>query len=702
MLVFSQTVGFDFVNFDDFDYVYENPHVARGLTPQGIVWALTGTHSDNWHPLTSLSYLLDYEFYGLAPWGYHLTNVLLHGAAAILLFLVLRRMTGDLWPSAFVAAVFAIHPLRAESVAWVSERKDVLSGLLFILTLGAYVEYVRHPFSLLRYLAVVVLFALGLMSKPMLVTLPFVLLLLDHWPLKRLALTWRLVAEKVPLLVLSAASCVVTRLAQSEAVQSIDRLSLTSRIENALVSCVGYVGNFFCPLGLAAFYPHPGDSLPSWEIGGALLLLVAIGVGLLACRRKFPYLPVGWFWYLGMLVPVIGLVQVGQQAMADRYTYLPQIGLAIGLAWGAKQVCERWPSRAWLCGVASALVLATFMGCAWRQTSYWRDSETLWTRALDCTSGNVVAHVNLGVALHDQGRLDEAIDQYHDALAIKPHDVMAHNHLGVALRDQGHAAEAIAEFRHALAIDPNCAAAHNNLGAILAEGGQVNEAIEHYRKAIEVNPSHASAHYNLANALARQSRYEEAMAEFQKSLDINSNSAEAHHNLGLFLAGAGQFDEAIAHFRTALQLKPTLINARRTLAVVLAHHGKIPEAIAEWSELLRLQPDDVPALRELAWLLATSPAASHRNGSRAVQLAERAAELTADRDPAVLDALAAAYAEAGRFSEAVQTARHALELAARQNQQTLAESVRARLSLYEARAPFHEGSRPYTPTSARH
>ena len=352
-MVFGQTVRHEFINCDDDQYVYENPQVARGFTAQGIVWAFTHFHSANWHPLTWLSHMLDCQLYGLNhPGGHHLTNVLLHAASAILLFLVLRQMTGDLWPSAFVAALFAIHPLHVESVAWVAERKDVLSGLFFMLTLAAYVGYARRPFSLLRYLLVTVLFALGLMAKPMLVTLPFVLLLLDYWPLGRigaavpqspqqarlprqssLALR-RVLLEKLPWLVLTAASCVVTRFAQQTALVSTERLPLPSRIANALVSYVAYLGQFFYPVGLAVLYPYPQSTLPIWKIVGALLLLVGISLAVLACRRKCPYLLVGWLWYLGMLVPVIGLVQVGDQSMADRYTYLTQIGLYIALAWG--------------------------------------------------------------------------------------------------------------------------------------------------------------------------------------------------------------------------------------------------------------------------------------------------------------------------------------------------------------------------------
>ncbi len=653
VLVFRQTLGHGFVNFDDNHYVYENARLTSGLTTEAIAWAFATTDANNWHPLTWLSYLLDFEFYGLKPWGYHLTNVLSHAAAAILLFLVLRQMTADLWPSAFAAAVFAVHPLHVESVAWVAERKDVLSGLFFMLTLAAYVGYARRPFSLLRYLAVVVLFVLGLMAKPMLVTLPFVLLLLDYWPLKRMAkgpchgetpphfnggalgsgkrssnvaLGWRLVAEKLPLMVLSAASCVATQLAQGTAVQSMDKFPLVSRIENALVSYVAYVGKFFYPLGLAVFYPYPGSGFPIWKVAGAVLILAGVTAGAVVYWRRCPSLLVGWLWYLGMLVPVIGLVQVGEQAMADRYTYLPQIGLAIALAWGAKRVLDRWPSRAWLGGVASALLLAALMGCSWQQTSYWRDSETLWAHTLDCTSRNTLAEINLGVLLYAQGHVDDAARHFQNALDIEPDDAMTRNNLGIALYDKGHVADAITQYRKALEVDPLYAEAHNNLGNALLAEKEIDEATAEYREALKIRPDYVDAGYNLGLLLHRQ--------------------------------------------------------------------GKLPEAIAQWGELVRLRPDSTVVLDRMAWVLATSPQASVRNGPRAIELAQRAAKLTGGQHPAILDTLAAAYAEAGRLPEALRTAEQALALASSQNKTALAEALQERIKLYRAGSPYRDALPP--------
>jgi hypothetical protein len=520
-VVFGQTVQHEFVNFDDNVYVYDNPQVVHGLSAQAVAWSFTSLHASNWHPLTWLSHALDCQLYGTQhPGLHHLTNVVLHAAVAIAIFLVLWRMTGSLWPSAFVAAVFAVHPLRVESVAWVSERKDLLSGLFFMLTLGAYLHYVRHPFSWSRYLLVIAMFALGLMAKPMLVTLPFVLLLLDYWPLGRFTSHWfprsawepagcdapcragrshaergnernggrqqclpHLIAEKLPLLLLAAASCTVTSLAQRPSIAVSEFLPLSSRVANALVSNVAYIGQSFYPVGLAAFYPHPEDGLPTWKIAGALLVLGGVSAAAWIGRRRFPYLLVGWLWYLGMLVPVIGLVQVGDQARADRYTYLPGIGLCIALAWGGAAVGQKFLSaernagyRRWAGGVASALVLAALMACAWRQTSFWCDSETLWAHTVACTTHNATAQYNLGVTLAQRGDTAAAIRCFQATLAIQPRSADAENDLGVVLAMSGRLDEATPHFRAALRIRPDLTDAHNNLRMAIEQQNRFHRA----------------------------------------------------------------------------------------------------------------------------------------------------------------------------------------------------------------------------------
>ena len=387
--VFGQTLRHGFVSYDDNEYVYENPQVSHGVSVQGIVGAFTQSHASNWVPLTWISLMVDCQLHGLSPGGYHLTNVLLHAATTVLLCIVLCRMTGRVWPSALVAALFSIHPLRAESVAWVTERKDVLSGLFFMLTLAAYVRYVRRPFSPGRYLLVAFVFALGLMAKQTLVSLPFVLLLLDYWPLhrvhsaaredtpvldgrrsRRFAIPWHLVVEKIPLLVLVAVSRLVTLWVQGEALAPNEHLPLWWRMSNALISYVGYLGQFFYPLGLAALYPRPGLALPLWSVCEAFLILASVTVVVFLLRRRCPYLLMGWLWYLGMLLPVIGLVQVGIASMADRFTYLPQIGLCIAVVWAVADLCRSRSCHGRVCGAASVLVLAVLMGCAWRQTCF--------------------------------------------------------------------------------------------------------------------------------------------------------------------------------------------------------------------------------------------------------------------------------------------------------------------------------------------
>jgi hypothetical protein len=467
--VFGQTLRHEFVNFDDGLYVFENPSLARGLTVGGIVWAFTTIYANFWHPMTWLSLMSDFQLYGLNPWGYHLTNFLLHAATSIIFLLVFPRMTGELWPSAFVAAVFAIDPLHVESVAWVAERKDVLSGLFFALTLAAYVRYVGNPASWGRYLVVVMLFALGLMAKPMLVTLPCLLLVLDYWPLGRMMaatehadlangrrmgrfrLPIRLVVEKIPLLLLAAVFCMLTSSAEGVALVHSEHFSLQWRLGNAALSYVAYLRHFFYPLGLTVLYPRRID-LPTWQVITASLLLLGITLVALLYVRRRPYLLVGWLWYVGMSVPVIGLVQFGIQAEADRFTYLPQIGLCIALAWTGADLCKSWPSHRWICGVTSAFLLATLAGVAWRQTSFWRDSETLWNHNLACTLENNIAHNNLGNALYGRGEVDEAIAHYQKALEIKPDDAKAHANLGVVLASRGRMNEAIGHCRKALVL----------------------------------------------------------------------------------------------------------------------------------------------------------------------------------------------------------------------------------------------------------
>jgi tetratricopeptide (TPR) repeat protein len=692
-LVFGQTLRYGFITWDDAVYVYQNQVVQKGLTWEGFRWALTYGNIGHWHPLTWLSHMLDCQLYGLNPGGHHLTNILLHTTSAILLFLVLRRMTGFLWRSAFVAAVFAIHPLRVESVAWVAERKDVLSALFFMLTLGAYVGYVRRPSSMIRYGAVVLCFALGLLSKNMLVTLPFVLLLLDYWPLKRVSScsprVWlRLAAEKIPLFVLTVASCVATALVPEKV--SVDHLTFGLRLENAVVSYVTYLWQMIYPSALACVYPNPTNYLPRWQVAGTVGLLLALSGVAWSLRRTHPWLVVGWFWYLGMMVPVIGMVQISYYARADRYTYLPQIGLYLAIVWTAGDLTISWRHGRRILGVGALGVIAALMVCAWKQTSYWRTEEILWERALACTSGNYVAHNNLGYDLAHQGRPAEAIAHYQKALEINPDFAEAHNNLGTALLNQGRLEEASEHFHLALDEDPAFAEAHNNLGIVLTKQGRTAEAIEEYRKAIELNPNRAEFYNNLGNLLATKDRTAEAIEQFQKAIEVDPDDAKVRCNLANILTAQGRWDEAIEQYQQALKQMPSSVHAHYQLSLLLQSQGKFAAAVAQLQKVLELDSKHVMAQNNLAWLLATCPDSSLRDGKKAVALAQQAVQLSGDKSPEILDTLAAAYAEAGRFPEAIETAKRALDFSVIQNNKPLAAAIQTQLRFYEANSPYHE------------
>ena len=613
-IVFGQTRHFEFVNFDDNRYVYENPMVERGLTLAGIGWALTYGGIGHWHPLTWFSHMLDCQLYGLNAGCHHLTNVLLHAATAILLFLVLRNMTGALWRSAFVAAVFAIHPLRVESVAWVAERKDVLSGFFFMLTLWAYVRYVRKhgaerqgAFSFLRfrlYWLVLLFFTLGLLSKSTLVTLPFVLLLLDYWPLGRFAIDdlrftnsrslpslvtrhSSLLWEKIPFLVLSAASCAATGLV-AEKVLPEDQVSFTLRLENALTSYVAYLGQMLYPGKLAIPYLYPANGFSLAEVVLALALLVAISVVAIVWWRKHPYVAVGWLWYLGMLVPVIGLVQISYYACADRYTYLPSIGLYIAVAWGAVELCGAWRYRRAALGIAATAILAGLLAAARAQTGYWKDSVSLWTHTLACTPENYIAHNDLGLALAERGEWTEAMQHYEQALQIKPNYAAAYCNLGIALANQGKLDDAIRDFQRTLQLNPKYVKAEYNLGLALTNQRKPAEAIQHYERALQLEPDFVAAHFNLGNVLAAERKFDEAIQQYERALQIKPDYAAAQGNWGNALVAQRKLDAAIPHFERALQLKPDDMAAHYNLGIALAAQGKLDEAIAHFQQALAL------------------------------------------------------------------------------------------------------------------
>jgi len=693
--VFGQTVRYDFVNYDDDTYVYANPLISSGLTIPGAIYAFSGKHSGNWHPLTTLSHMLDCQLWGLQAGGHHFTNIVLHTIAVVLLFLVLLQMTGALWRSAFVAAVFAIHPLRIESVAWISERKDVLSAVFFMLTLGLYVRYVRYA-SVGRYLAVVSSFALGLVCKPTLVTVPLVLLLLDYWPLKRFAgesSTRRLILEKIPLFALSAAGAGVTLWAHEKSIIQIERLPFTWRVGNGLVTCLTYIKQMIWPARLAVFYPHPGYTLPVWEIGLAIIFLLLASTAVLVVRRKRPYFFTGWFWYLIMLLPVIGLMQVGSQGHADRYTYLSQIGLYTLLAWAIPDALASRLQRRIL-GATASVAIILLAWCAHIQASYWRNGESLWSHAIAVTSENFIAHDGLGQFLLDHGRLDEAIDQFQIALNIDPKYPMARTNLGIALTKQGRIDEAIAHFRTVLENYPNDSKAYHNLGIALLKKGDPQSGIAAFEKALSIQARYPSAHYNLGMALDDSGRIDEAIAHYQEAVQEDPHFPEAYYLLGNDLFRTSHIDAAIAAYEGALQIRPAYPEVENNIGLALLKEGRHGEAIAHWEAAVANKPDFVPALNNLAWVLAACPEPSIRNGDKALRLAGRANQLSGSKDPAVLRTLAAAYAENGRFTEAKTTAESGLQLANTQDNSALAKIFESDLAHYQAKAPVRIALQP--------
>ena len=563
-IVFGQTLGHDFVNFDDDRYVYENPEVSRGLTLGGFKWVLTHSHASLWHPLTTLSHMADCQIYGLKAGGHHFTNVGLHNIGAVLFFLVFRAMTGCIWRSAFVAAIFAVHPMRVESVAWIAERKDVLSGVFFMLTLGAYLRYVRAP-NISRYVTVSIFLACGLMSKATFVTVPLVLLLLDYWPLQRANdfPAWRrMIIEKIPLFALSAAASVATMFAQTVTMASLEQLPLLPRLKNAAVSLIAYIRQMFWPTDLAVFYPHPHDQLNIWIVVAAAVLIIAITVVAILVRQKHPAVFVGWFWYLLLLVPVLGIVQVGLQARADRFTYLPHIGMTMLLTWTCADLTQQWRNRQVVLTSVATCAIAVSIILAYQQTTYWCDSISLW--------------------------------------------------------------------EHALAVTPDNQTAHQNLAAALWTKGRIAESHQHSRAA------------------------------------------------------------AIAHACTTLKDYPYDVPTHNDLGVLLVQNGDVRAGIEQWEVSLQIDPNDGNALNNLAWVLATCPADAIRDGKLAVELAVKATTLPSVDVPIVLRTLAAAYAESGDFSKAIDTAQHAADLATAQNNTSLLATLRHEIELYQACTPYRE------------
>ena len=642
LLVLTTIIAFEQIRhnqfvYDDLLYITRNPPVIHGLTADSIHWAFTATYASNWHPVTWLSHLLDCQLFKLNPLWPHLENLLFHIVNTLLLFWILKRITGSLWRSGFVAAAFALHPVHVESVAWIAERKDLLCGLFWMLTMAAYVRYARRP-AIGRYLLVIIFFVLGLMSKPMIVTLPFVLLLLDYWPLMRLeklqpyvvnqrdnqykkASIRFLVAEKLPLFILAAASSLITFIAQSSSgsMDILERMPFTARAANALISYTAYISKMIYPTHLAVMYPHQGADFVLWYALVSLGIVTLITILAVSLGRRKPYIFLGWFWYLVTLLPVIGLVQIGRQAMADRYTYLPSIGFFIMVTWGAAELAAKRRFLRLGLGISAVIVIALFTISTRKQIEYWHNNFTLFERALKVTGDNPAMLYNMGVVMETEHQPDLAMICYRNVLKLKP------NHFE----------------------------AHNNIGNILVLRGDIDDAVAHIRRALEINPEYP----------------------------------QAHNSLGTVLLAQGNLSEALVHFRRAVELMPGSVEMRHNLASVLQAQGKFDEATTQYRKVLQLNPDYLLSLNALARILITNPNPELRNADQAVQLAERAAKLTRYQNSGVLEILAAAYAAAGQFDNAVTTIQQAITLTSTANNAELSERRRRQLELYKQKKP---------------
>jgi tetratricopeptide (TPR) repeat protein len=608
--VFGQTVHFDFVSYDDPPYIYQNWLITGGLNWANIGWLFTHSNTGTWFPVTDISHQLDWQLYGANAGGHHLTNVLLHAATVVCLFLVLNRLTRRFWPAAVVAALFAVHPLRVESVAWVVERKDVLSGLFFMLTLWAWAAHVEKlaaadaPHSSLRftrdYWLALVFFALGLMSKSMLVTLPAVLLLLDYWPLNRLAArsanptrslfrVWLdLIMEKIPFLLLSLAICAITVATQKSVVTIAHSLSLPARIGNALLAYVEYLEHMIYPSGLTVVYAHSSAGPLSWQAGLAALLLLAISAAALIWRKTHPWLMVGWLWYLGSLLPVIDFMQAGQNARADRYTYLPQIGFCIIIVWGALALSASWRHRQVVqAACAITLVLGLSVG-AYIQTGYWKDSLSLWNHALACKSDRAFVHNTLGGILLNAGNSREAIPHFEQSLQLDAANPEAHVNLGIALAVQGNRPAAIQQLELALQLNPFSSTAHYNLGDALSVLGKTDEAIQHFQLALKSNPNYSAAHYDLGLVLATQGKWDEAIPHYEQALHLKVDRTDAEYITGVALGTQQKWAEAIALYQHVLEARPDYAEAHNHLGIALAAQGKTDEARMQLQQAMTL------------------------------------------------------------------------------------------------------------------
>jgi len=660
VVAYYQVFHCDFLEYDDGVHVTNNPNVNQGLSVDSVFWAfktLNAPRLGHWQPVTWISHMLDCEFFGLNPSWHHLHNLLIHVINVLLLFWILRRMTGAVWRSFFVAVLFGIHPLRVESVAWITERRDVLSGMFFMLTVASYIRYIERR-SFFRYLLMALFLALGLMSKSMLVTVPFVLLLLDFWPLDRFGKKhegkfsfFSLIIEKIPLFVLVAGSCVVALIAAQE--HALHRtVGIIYSMSNAFISYVTYIIKMFYPARLAVMYPLQ-SYIPGWKPIASVLFLIFVTVFVFMGRRK-RYLPVGWFWYLGMLVPIIGFVQIGDQAIADRYTYLPLIGLSIMFTWGVSDILGRWRSGRIFLGICSAcLVLAMVVGTM-LQVRYWKDSFSLFKRSSEVTKNNYIMLNNYGSLLLARGRTDEAFGQFEKALRANPEHAKAHCNIGIVFYNRGEIDNSIASYKRAIEIDPEYVNAHYRLGQALSDKGQIDEAIEHFHEVLRLDPKHPMVNYHLA-------------AIYHKR---------------------GDLEQMVKHCIAGLAVTPGFVELRINLARTLSRLGRMRECVEQYYKVLEYQPERIDVLDHLARILATSNDPEVANAQDALKFAELACSLQDYKNAYLLDTLGIAYAASGDFDNAIKYSEQAIQRAG--GDKKLSGEVKKRIELYKSGRPYKE------------
>jgi protein O-mannosyl-transferase len=658
-LIYSQTLWFDFVNFDDDVYIYGNKSLLEGLTFSNVKNAFTSSHASLWHPLSTLSHLVDIELFGLSPGYFHATNLVIHCGVCVVLYFALTNLTNHGWSSALAAGLFACHPLRVESVAWISERKDILSGLFFATLLLTYAKYAKKPSST-GYLAVCCVSVGGFLSKPSFVTVPFLLILLDWWPLRRIALKklsegdsrpkLRFLWEKLPLIAGSIAVCLVTVNVQVNAIRNTGNFSFPLRLGNAICAYATYLGQTLWPSRLCCYYSYAQGG-ESWsKVFGSFLLLTIITGAAIAMRRRFPYLLVGWLWFLGMLVPNIGLIQAGTQAHADRFTYLPGIGLAVIMAGGAKSLSLWLPSATRWIGVVSVCMLVLLATLSWRQTQTWKNGVTLFGHAITITPKNAMLFNNFGNALISEGRTEEAEQSYRRAIELAPDQALGFINLGGILDFTGRSTEAIEKLRIAISLDEENDLAHHGLGLALLHAGNPQAAIESLKRANTIAPNNASI-----------------------LLDI-----------GHYYSSIAEHTTAVEYFKNAIAIEPTSAKSHANLAIALFKLGRLDESISSFRKSLMHRPDHAETLKNAAWISVHSPNRSEQEKLDAIRWSERAVELTNSSEPIMLDVLAAAYARLGRFDDARKAANQALSLANSANRIDEAMQIRKHLDLYES------------------